>query len=146
MSLFVTTKERIHTAVQQIYLDLGKQIAFFEQAGRPAEAQRIKQRVEYDLEMIKELGYCPGIENYSRYFDGRAEGTRPFCLLDYFPQDYLMVIDESHVTLPQVHAMFGATAPARRTSWSTGSVFPQPKTTGRSASRSSNNWSAPRST
>ena len=107
MSLFVTTKERIHTAVQQIYLDLGKQIAFFEQAGRPAEAQRIKQRVEYDLEMIKELGYCPGIENYSRYFDGRAEGTRPFCLLDYFPQDYLMVIDESHVTLPQVHAMFG---------------------------------------
>ena len=107
VSLFVTTKERIHTAVQQIYLDLGKQIAFFEQAGRPAEAQRIKQRVEYDLEMIKELGYCPGIENYSRYFDGRAEGTRPFCLLDYFPQDYLMVIDESHVTLPQVHAMFG---------------------------------------
>ena len=107
VSLFVTTKERIHTAVQQIYLDLGKQIAFFEQAGRPAEAQRIKQRVEYDLEMIKELGYCPGIENYSRYFDARAEGTRPICLLDYFPQDYLMVIDESHVTLPQVHAMFG---------------------------------------
>ena len=106
-NLFVTTKERINAAVQQIYLDLGKQIAFFEQAGRPAEAQRIKQRVEYDLEMIKELGYCPGIENYSRYFDGRAEGTRPFCLLDYFPQDYLMVIDESHVTLPQVHAMFG---------------------------------------
>ena len=106
VSLFVTTKERIHTAVQQIYLDLGKQIAFFEQAGRPAEAQRIKQRVEYDLEMIKELGYCPGIENYSRYFDGRAEGTRPFCLLDYFPQDYLMVIDESHVTLPQVRAMY----------------------------------------
>ena len=146
MSLFVTTKERIHTAVQQIYLDLGKQIAFFEQAGRPAEAQRIKQRVEYDLEMIKELGYCPGIENYSRYFDGRAEGTRPFCLLDYFPQDYLMVIDESHVTLPRCTPCSAATAPARRTSWSTGSVFPQPKTTGRSASRSSNNWSAPRST
>ena len=71
------------------------------------EAQRIKQRVEYDLEMIKELGYCPGIENYSRYFDGRAAGTRPFCLIDYFPKDYLMVVDESHVTLPQVHAMFG---------------------------------------
>jgi len=106
-SLFVTTKERIHAAVQQIYLDLGKQIAFFESQGRTAEAQRIKQRVEYDVEMIKELGYCPGIENYSRYFDGRAEGTRPFCLLDYFPKDYLMVIDESHVTLPQVHAMFG---------------------------------------
>ena len=106
-NLFVTTKERIHQAVQQIYLDLGKQIAFFEQAGRMTEAQRIKQRVEYDLEMIKELGYCPGIENYSRYFDGRAEGTRPFCLLDYFPEDYLLVVDESHVTLPQVHAMYG---------------------------------------
>ena len=106
-SLFVTTKERIHQAVQQIYLDLGRQIEFFEQADRPLEARRIKQRVEYDVEMIKELGYCPGIENYSRYFDGRAEGSRPFCLLDYFPEDYLLVIDESHVTLPQVHAMFG---------------------------------------
>ena len=106
-NLFVTTKERINAAVQQIYLDLGKQIEFFERAGRPMEAQRIKQRVEYDLEMIKELGYCPGIENYSRYFDGRAAGTRPFCLLDYFPQDYLMVVDESHATLPQVHAMYG---------------------------------------
>ena len=106
-NLFVTTKERIHSAVQQIYLDLGKQIEFFEQAGRPMEAQRIKQRVEYDLEMIKELGYCPGIENYSRYFDGRAAGTRPFCLIDYFPKDYMLVVDESHVTLPQVHAMFG---------------------------------------
>ena len=106
-SLFVTTKERINIAVQQIYLDLGKQIEFFEKAGRMVEAQRIKQRVEYDLEMIKELGYCPGIENYSRYFDGRAAGTRPFCLIDYFPKDYLMVVDESHVTLPQVHAMFG---------------------------------------
>ena len=93
--------------MQQIYLDLGKQIEFFESQGRMVEAQRIKQRVEYDLEMIKELGYCPGIENYSRYFDGRPEGTRPFCLLDYFPKDYLMVIDESHVTLPQVHAMYG---------------------------------------
>ena len=106
-NLFVTTKERINAAVQQIYLALGKQIEFFERAGRPMEAQRIKQRVEYDLEMIKELGYCPGIENYSRYFDGRAAGTRPFCLIDYFPKDYLMVVDESHVTLPQVHAMFG---------------------------------------
>ena len=106
-SLFVTTKERIHTAVEQIYLDLGKQVELFEREGRMMEAQRIKQRVEYDVEMIKELGYCPGIENYSRYFDGRAAGTRPFCLLDYFPQDYLMVVDESHVTIPQVHAMFG---------------------------------------
>ena len=105
--LFVTTKERINAAVQQIYLDLGKQIEFFEREGRMMEAQRIKQRVEYDLEMIKELGYCPGIENYSRYLDGRAAGTRPFCLLDYFPKDYLLLIDESHVTLPQVHGMFG---------------------------------------
>ena len=106
-NLFVPTKERINSAVQQIYLDLGKQIEFFEREGRPTEAQRLKQRVEYDLEMIKELGYCSGIENYSRYFDGRAEGTRPFCLLDFFPKDYLMVIDESHVTIPQVRAMYG---------------------------------------
>ncbi len=106
-NLFVTTKERIHAAVQQIYLDLGRQITHFEAEGRMMEAQRIKQRVEYDLEMIKELGYCPGIENYSRYFDGRAAGTRPFCLIDYFPDDYLMVIDESHVTVPQVRAMYG---------------------------------------
>ncbi|MGN0006681.1 MAG: excinuclease ABC subunit UvrB [Alistipes sp.] len=106
-NLFVTTKERIATAVSQIYLDMGKQVAFFESEGRTAEAQRLKQRVEYDLEMIKELGYCPGIENYSRYFDGRKAGTRPFCLLDYFPKDYLMVIDESHVTIPQVRAMYG---------------------------------------
>ncbi len=106
-NLFVTTKERIHQAVQEIYLDLGKQIAYFEGLGRTLEAHRIKQRVEYDLEMIKELGYCSGIENYSRYFDGRAAGTRPFCLIDYFPEDYLLVVDESHVTLPQVHAMFG---------------------------------------
>lgn len=106
-NLFVTTKERINMAVAQIQTDLGKQIAFFEREGRYAEAQRIKQRVEYDLEMIKELGYCSGIENYSRYFDGRAPGTRPFCLLDYFPEDYLLVIDESHVTIPQVRAMYG---------------------------------------
>ncbi len=106
-NLFVTTRERINNAVDQICLDLGRQIAYFEKEGRAMEAQRLKQRVEYDLEMIKELGYCPGIENYSRYFDGRAEGSRPFCLLDYFPKDYLLVVDESHVPLPQVHAMFG---------------------------------------
>ena len=106
-NLFVTTRERINNAVDQICLDLGRQIAYFEKEGRAMEAQRLKLRVEYDLEMIKELGYCPGIENYSRYFDGRAEGSRPFCLLDYFPKDYLLVVDESHVTLPQVHAMFG---------------------------------------
>lgn len=104
-NLFVTTKERINTAVGQIYLDLGRQIAFFEKQGRTTEAQRLKQRVEFDVEMIKELGYCSGIENYSRYFDGRAEGTRPFCLLDYFPQDYLLIIDESHVTVPQIRGM-----------------------------------------
>ncbi len=106
-NLFVTTRERINTAIAQIQIDLGERIKFFENAGRPAEAQRIKQRVEYDLEMIKELGYCPGIENYSRYFDGRPAGSRPFCLLDYFPDDYLLVIDESHVTIPQIRAMWG---------------------------------------
>ena len=106
-NLFVTTKERINEAVSQIYIDMGKQVSFFEKEGRPTEAKRIQQRVEYDLEMIKELGYCPGIENYSRYFDGRAAGTRPFCLLDYFPEDFLLIIDESHVTIPQVRAMFG---------------------------------------
>ena len=106
-NLFVTTKERIDKAVSQIYIDMGKQVAFFEREGRATEAKRIKQRTEYDLEMIKELGYCPGIENYSRYFDGRSAGTRPFCLLDYFPDDFLLIVDESHVTIPQVRAMFG---------------------------------------
>lgn len=106
-NMFVTTRDRTNRAIQQIQLDLGERIKFFEEAGRPMEAQRIKQRVEYDLEMIKELGYCTGIENYSRYLDGRKEGTRPFCLLDYFPKDYLMVIDESHVTIPQISAMYG---------------------------------------
>jgi excinuclease ABC subunit B len=106
-NLFVTTRERTIEAVKHIQTDLGEQIAFFESQGRYAEAQRIKQRTEFDLEMIKELGYCSGIENYSRYFDGRKPGMPPFCLLNYFPKDYLMVIDESHVTLPQVRAMFG---------------------------------------
>ncbi|MDL2230775.1 excinuclease ABC subunit UvrB [Alistipes sp. OttesenSCG-928-L06] len=106
-NIFVTTKERINAAVQKIQIDLGLQIEYFHSIGKPLEAARLKQRVEYDLEMIKELGYCSGIENYSRYFDGRAAGTRPFCLLDYFPKDYLMIIDESHVTLPQVRAMYG---------------------------------------
>ena len=106
-NLFVTTQERINRAISEIYLDLGKQIAFFEREGREMEAQRIKQRVEYDLEMIKELGYCSGIENYSRYFDGRAAGTRPFCLLDFFPKDFITVIDESHATVPQIRGMFG---------------------------------------
>ena len=106
-NIFVPNKARIESAIQLIEADLEKQIAFFEREGRTVEAQRIRQRVEYDLEMIKELGYCSGIENYSRYFDGRMPGARPFCLLDYFPDDYLLIVDESHVTLPQVRGMFG---------------------------------------
>ncbi len=106
-NIFVTTRERINQAIANIQIDLGKQIEFFKGVGKPLEAKRIQQRVEYDLEMIKELGYCSGIENYSRYFDGRNPGTRPFCLLDYFPRDFITVIDESHVTLPQVRAMYG---------------------------------------
>ena len=94
-------------AILEIRQELEDQVKYFTDNNQLVEAQRLRQRTEYDMEMMAELGYCSGIENYSRYFDGRAEGTRPFCLLDYFPQDYLMVIDESHVTLPQVHAMFG---------------------------------------
>jgi excinuclease ABC subunit B len=109
-SIFVTTKERIANAIQHIEIDLAKQVDYFRSIGKPYEAKRIYERVNYDLEMIKELGYCSGIENYSRYFDGRAEGSRPFCLLDYFPKDFLLVIDESHVTISQIHAMFGGDA------------------------------------
>lgn len=104
---FVTTKERSAAAVSQIQDDLVKQMQVFAEQGRELEAKRLKQRVEYDLEMIKEMGYCPGIENYSRYFDGRRDGQRPFCLIDYFPKDFVTFIDESHVTLPQVRAMYG---------------------------------------
>lgn len=104
---FVTTKERSIAAISQIRDDLYEQIAYFESVGKHLEAKRIQQRVENDLEMIKELGYCPGIENYSRYFDGRKSGQRPFCLIDYFPKDFITFVDESHVTLPQVRAMFG---------------------------------------
>ncbi len=106
-SIFVTTKERMQLSIRQIQDDLVKQIAFFQEIGKPLEAKRIQERVEYDLEMMRELGYCPGIENYSRYFDGRLPGSRPFCLLDYFPDDFVTIIDESHVTLPQIRAMFG---------------------------------------
>ena len=106
-NIFVTTKERIHKAIHEIEDDLTKRIAEFKAMGKEVEASRIKHRVEYDLEMIREIGYCPGVENYSRYFDGRLPGTRPFCLLDYFPKDFIVFIDESHVTLPQVKAMFG---------------------------------------
>ena len=104
---FVTTKEKTVRAVSMIQDDLVRQIEHFENLGRPMEAKRLKQRVEYDLEMIKEMGYCPGIENYSRYLDGRKEGQRPFCLIDYFPDDFVTFIDESHVTIPQIRAMYG---------------------------------------
>jgi excinuclease ABC subunit B len=106
-NLFVTTKERIFRAVDEIMIDLGKQVEFFQSIGKPLEAKRLYDRVTYDVEMIKEIGYCSGIENYSRYFDGRPPGTRPFCLLDFFPKDFLTVIDESHVTIPQIRAMYG---------------------------------------
>ncbi len=106
-NLFVTSPARHASAVANIQLDLGKQIKFFNEEAKLLEAQRIEERVTYDVEMIKELGYCSGIENYSRYFDGRREGERPFCLLDYFPRDFLTIIDESHVTVPQIRAMYG---------------------------------------
>ena len=106
-NLFVTSKEQTEHAIRAIQDDLVKQIDFFNEMGDPIKAQRIKERVEYDMEMIKELGHCSGIENYSRYFDGREEGQRPYCLFDFFPEDYLLVIDESHVSVPQINAMYG---------------------------------------
>jgi excinuclease ABC subunit B len=106
-NLFMTTQEQTNIAIRHIQDDLVKQVAFFEEQGDSLKAQRIKERVEYDMEMIKELGHCSGIENYSRYFDGREAGERPYCLLDFFPEDYLMVIDESHVSVPQISAMYG---------------------------------------
>jgi excinuclease ABC subunit B len=106
-NMFVTSPEVMQNAIHQIQEDLVAQIEYFKEIGKHLEAKRLEERTTFDLEMIRELGYCSGIENYSRYIDGRKAGTRPFCLLDYFPDDYLMVIDESHVTLPQVHAMYG---------------------------------------
>ncbi|MEG0927793.1 MULTISPECIES: excinuclease ABC subunit UvrB [Chryseobacterium] len=106
-NLFVTSKDTLNGAIKHIQDDMLKQVDFFSSIGKPLEAKRLQERTELDLEMIKELGYCSGIENYSRYLDGRLPGTRPFCLIDYFPKDFLMVIDESHVTVPQVHAMYG---------------------------------------
>lgn len=106
-NIFVPTKDRILNAIYKIQDDLMERIDFFKEIGKNYEAKRIEERVNYDLEMIRELGYCSGIENYSRYFDGRKAGSRPFCLLDYFPEDFLTIIDESHVTIPQIHAMFG---------------------------------------
>ncbi|MEG2666954.1 MAG: helicase-related protein, partial [Bacteroidales bacterium] len=106
-NMFVPSSSRIQSAIKNIQLDLGKQIDYFKEIGHPLEAKRLEDRVTYDVEMIKELGYCSGIENYSRYFDGRSVGSRPYCLIDYFPNDFLMVIDESHVTVPQIRAMYG---------------------------------------
>ncbi len=106
-NLFMTTQEQTNIAIRNIQDDLTKQVAYFTELGDPIKAQRIKERVEYDMEMIKELGHCSGIENYSRYFDGRNAGERPYCLLDFFPEDYLMFIDESHVSVPQINAMYG---------------------------------------
>ncbi|MGB0850456.1 MAG: excinuclease ABC subunit UvrB [Bacteroidia bacterium] len=105
--LFVTPKERLDNAIKHIQDDMVKQVDYFREIGKPLEAKRLQERTEFDMEMMRELGYCSGIENYSRYMDGRTPGQRPFCLLDYFPDDYLTIIDESHVTLPQVRAMYG---------------------------------------
>ena len=106
-TIFCTSPERIQTAMGQIKLDLANQVMHFQEMGEELYAKRIEERVKYDLEMIEELGYCSGVENYSRYFDGREPGTPPYCLLDYFPKDMLVVVDESHVTVPQIHAMYG---------------------------------------
>jgi len=106
-NLFVTTQDRINAAISQIDVDLGTQVNYLKEIGKPYEAKRLYERVTFDLEMIRELGHCSGIENYSRYFDGRKTGERPFCLLDYFPKDFMLVIDESHVTIPQIRAMYG---------------------------------------
>ena len=106
-NIFVTSKDKMKMAIYEIQDDMMKQVAYFKEIGKEYEAKRLEERVSYDIEMMRELGYCSGIENYSRYFDGRSSGSRPFCLLDYFPDDYLMIIDESHVTIPQIRAMFG---------------------------------------
>ncbi|OFX42026.1 MAG: excinuclease ABC subunit B [Bacteroidetes bacterium GWA2_40_15] len=114
-NIFVTTRERINSAVNEIQDDMVQQVAHFNEMGKKEEAKRLEQRVLYDLEMIKELGYCSGIENYSRYFDGRRPGTRPFCLIDYFPDNFITVIDESHVSVPQIRAMFGGDRSRKQT-------------------------------
>lgn len=113
-NLFMTTQEQTNLAIKSIQDDLVKQVAYFTEIGDDIKAQRIKERVEYDMEMIKELGHCSGIENYSRYFDGRNQGDRPYCLLDFFPDDFLMVIDESHVSVPQISAMYGGDRARKR--------------------------------
>ena len=113
-NLFMTTQEQTNKAIHDIQDDLVKQVAFFEEQGDDIKAQRIKERVEYDMEMIKELGHCSGIENYSRYFDGRHAGERPYCLLDFFPRDFLLFVDESHVSVPQIGAMYGGDRARKR--------------------------------
>ena len=113
-NLFMTTQEQTNIAIRHIQDDLVQQIAYFQDLGDNIKAERIKERVEYDMEMIKELGHCSGIENYSRYFDGRQAGERPYCLLDFFPEDFLMVIDESHVSVPQINAMYGGDRARKR--------------------------------
>ena len=113
-NIFVTTKEGVNRAITEIELDLGRQVEYLQSIEKNYEAKRLYERVTYDIEMIRELGYCSGIENYSRYFDGREAGTPPFCLIDFFPKDFLMVIDESHVTVPQIKAMFGGDAARKR--------------------------------
>jgi excinuclease ABC subunit B len=114
-NIFVTTKDRMYGAIRAMQDDMMKQVAYFNEIGKGAEAKRLKSRVEYDIEMLKELGYCSGIENYSRYFDGRAAGSRPFCLLDYFPDDFITFIDESHVTISQIRAMYGGDRSRKQT-------------------------------
>jgi len=114
-NLFVTSKDRMASAIREIQDDMVKQVEYFTEIGRTLEAKRLEDRVNYDLEMMRELGYCSGIENYSRYFDRRQQGSRPFCLLDFFPEDFLMVIDESHATIPQVHAMYGGDRSRKQT-------------------------------
>ncbi len=114
-NIFVTTKDKMKTAVVDIQNDMFKQVDYFKEAQDPSSAKRLEDRVTYDIEMLRELGYCSGIENYSRYFDGRKSGSRPFCLLDYFPEDYLTVIDESHVTMPQIRAMYGGDRSRKQT-------------------------------
>ena len=105
--MFATQNDVLFKAMDQIRIDLGKQVEYFKEIGKHLEAKRLEERTLFDLEMMQELGYCSGIENYSRYIDGRKPGTRPFCLIDYFPDDFITIIDESHVTIPQIRAMYG---------------------------------------
>jgi len=114
-NIFITSQEKMKQALSEIQNDLFKQVTFFKENGKVLDAKRLEDRVNYDIEMMRELGYCSGIENYSRYFDGRSPGSRPFCLIDYFPDDYLLVIDESHVTIPQIRAMFGGDRSRKQT-------------------------------